>query len=206
MVSGSPLGGRGMFEFNERKEEIEGPNPYDPARFWIEQDYADLEVDTVIASIEVRKPRKQEFIRVHPGCEFQSTAQVVEFDEDRQLYLVAPEISGSVVEHSTPVKLYTAVNRVGTVFFWPAKMPRLGARPLAWHQSVHAAAGLAKTHWVRVRANMQRGAYDVQVAKSNLSDPQWPTMSFGDMFRLAFGGRLIDSLDHPVLKRLEGRE
>ena len=38
-----------------------------------------------------------------------------------------------------------------------------------------------------------------------LTEPQWPEESFGDLLRVACsGGKLIDSLDHIVLRQLRG--
>ncbi len=42
------------------------------------------------------------------------------------------------------------------------------------------------------------------VAVGDLPEPEWPTEPFRDLFRIAFRGRLIDTRDHLVLKRLRG--
>ena len=191
---------------NEKVPEQPEPNPYDPARFRLDQDYDDVEVEPVIVSIPVRRPTKQEFIRVHPDDEFQMPAGLVEFEGDRQFYLVAPGLRDAVAAHCSPVRLYTAINRAGELFLWPAKLPRPGAPVLEWHQSAHRAAELAGSRWVQMRANMSRRAYDLLVASADLPDPGWPEISFEEVFQLAFEGRLIDSLDHPVVRQLEGRE
>ncbi len=68
------------------------------------------------------------------------------------------------------------------------------------------AASRASGHWVRMASNMPLGAYDVYETAANWPAPQWPTESFSDLLRVAFKGRLIDSLDHPVLKRLRGEQ
>ncbi len=51
---------------------------------------------------------------------------------------------------------------------------------------------------------MSSGAYDVWQTEGPLPEPQWPETSFKDSLRTAFKDRLIDTLDHPVLKRLRG--
>jgi hypothetical protein len=39
-----------------------------------------------------------------------------------------------------------------------------------------------------------------------VSEPVWPTATFKELLRIAFGnGRLIDSLEHPVIQRLLGK-
>jgi hypothetical protein len=53
-------------------------------------------------------------------------------------------------------------------------------------------------------SNMPLGAYDVYETRVNWPAPQWPTESLSDLLRVAFKSRFIESLDHPVLKRLRG--
>ena len=59
--------------------------------------------------------------------------------------------------------------------------------------------------WVRVSANMSLGAYEICEATGSLSAPQWPALPFSEILRIAFKDRLhIDSIDHPMLKKLRG--
>ena len=54
-------------------------------------------------------------------------------------------------------------------------------------------------------ANMSLGAYQMFRATGELPDPEWPSESLGELLKIAFkGGKLIDAVDHPVLKRLRG--
>ena len=64
---------------------------------------------------------------------------------------------------------------------------------------------MAKAKWVRIKANMNLGAYEMYVAENEkIPDPTWPELSFDEIIRIAFRDRLIDSPDHPVIKRLRG--
>ena len=58
--------------------------------------------------------------------------------------------------------------------------------------------------WVRVTANMTLQAYELLVAPNIPDEPKWPTESMPEILQAAFRGKYIDSLDHPVLKRLRG--
>jgi len=61
------------------------------------------------------------------------------------------------------------------------------------------------TKWVRLRSNMSLRAYEIDVAGITHSDPEWPNYSLQDLIPIAFkDGRLIKSIDHPVVKRLRG--
>ena len=60
------------------------------------------------------------------------------------------------------------------------------------------------TRWVRLKANRALGAYEITEAPGSIPEPVWPTHTFADLLRIGFRGRTIDSIDHPVLKRLRG--
>ena len=74
---------------------------------------------------------------------------------------------------------------------------------MVWHRR-HVRRRLAATAWTRVTANMALGAYEVAIAETVTTEPQWPDSSFQDLLRIAFKGRLITDLNHPVVKRLRG--
>ena len=57
---------------------------------------------------------------------------------------------------------------------------------------------------MRVKANMAAGTYDVDVATAAIGEPEWPELPMNALLKLAFGERMITSLDHPVVKRLRG--
>ena len=65
---------------------------------------------------------------------------------------------------------------------------------------------MAKTRWVRLRANIKNlGAYEIFEAQDTMPEPEWPEYSVRQKScTLAFRDRLIDNVDHPVLKRLRG--
>jgi hypothetical protein len=55
-----------------------------------------------------------------------------------------------------------------------------------------------------VAANMNAGSYDVFTASAQLAEPDWPALSLRELLAVAFKERLIESADHPVLKKLRG--
>ena len=63
---------------------------------------------------------------------------------------------------------------------------------------------MAMDTWVRVKANMSLGAYEISAA-GEMADPVWPDLSFQELLRIAFRDRMITALDHPVIKRLRGQ-
>ena len=52
---------------------------------------------------------------------------------------------------------------------------------------------------------MQEGSYTIYRALGDIPQPKWPDKTLQEMITLAFGGgRLIDTPDHPVIRRLNG--
>ena len=182
------------------------PDPFDPESLRISQDFASAAgVKQVLATIPVRKPNRQDFVRVHPSEEYQLTTVVIELKDERESYLVVPGLHGELAGEVVPVTLFLAVNRQGVMFFWACKLPDPSGRVNAWHESALEAAHLARDGWVRVTADMSLGAYRIFQATGGLPEPEWPEESLGELLKIAFkGGKLIDSVDHPVLMRLRG--
>jgi len=58
--------------------------------------------------------------------------------------------------------------------------------------------------WIRLKANMALGAYEIFEASGTIPDPVWPDLSFQELLRIGFRDRLVDRIDHPVIKRLRG--
>jgi hypothetical protein len=75
---------------------------------------------------------------------------------------------------------------------------------LEWHRSAIAAASLAERQWIRIRANQPNGAYDIYAAEAAIPDPEWPPVPFQELLRIAFKDRLVNTLEHAVIKRLRG--
>ena len=119
-------------------------------------------------------------------------------------HFLVPSVARDLPGEFVMANVYTAINRQGVVQLWPVRLPAVDGRVLEWHRSAAEAAELAMQKWVRVKANMSLGAYEIFEATSTIPDPEWPEQSFQDLLRIAFRDRLIDSLGHPVIKRLRG--
>ena len=183
------------------------PNPFDPASLRLSQDpTADLGVNKVLITVPVRKPDKAWFFRIHPDEDYRLQTYVIELKEERETYLVAKPLWSQLAGESTfsPRVLHTAMNRQGVLFLYPIRLPGPDGKIDDWNRSALEAAQRAQTNWVRVSANMALGAYDVFEATATLPEPQWPEQPFQKLLEVGFKDRQIDSLDHPVIRKLRG--
>lgn len=181
-------------------------DPFDPAALRINPNTAAgaVGVRRKIVTLKCDKPHKMEFCRVHPDEAFRIDTAVIEDKTNRESYLVAPALWPELPDFITLVRLCVAVNRHGTTFLWPAKLPDPNGRPMDWHTSMLEAQELATKSWVRVQADMSASSYAVFEATGNLPEPEWPDLTMGELLKLAFKTRFIDSIHHPFLQELFG--
>jgi hypothetical protein len=182
------------------------PDPFNPTNLRLSQSFVDtVGVKKLLTTVPVRKPSPQDFVRVRPEPAYRENFPMIELKDEREEYIVVADLVPELVGEFVTKTLFTAINRQGTVFFWPVRLPSPDGKDLDWWRSSREAAELAMKSWVRVRANMNVGAYDIFQAVSVLSDPDWPQLEFWDLIKIAFRDHLIDRIEHPVIKRLRGQ-
>ncbi len=162
-------------------------------------------VTELLATVQVRKPRKDEFVRTRPEPAMAITTAVYrdETTIGRETYFVYPSMRGEMLGLTTDVTLTVTITRQGVLLLWPVPALQEG-RFNNWTLSARRAALEAQSRWVRMAANSALGAYDVQIAGADLPDPEWPDKTLSELLEVAFQGRIIDSIDHPIVKRLRG--
>jgi hypothetical protein len=181
------------------------PDPFDPARLRLGQNFAaTVGVKKLLTQVPVRKPTRQEFVRVHHNPDWHLATMILELKEDREVYLVAPELYAELLGEIVPVMLYPTINRQGIISLWPCKLPGPDGKTNPWHKSALEAAEHAIERWVRIAANMMLGAYEIFEAAGDLPEPKWPDLSLQELLKLAFKDTRIDRPDHPVVQRLRG--
>ena len=161
-------------------------------------------VDT--AEIPVRRPTRDEWVRVRPGSEWRLETNVLELKDERQVYLVAPDLWEALEDELISKVLTLAVSREGQLFLWPVRLPGPDGHLDDWNRAALDAQARAALHWVRLVPNRSRGTYDVREAKADWAEPKWPELGFQQIVELAFADRYIADLDHPVVLRLWGDE
>jgi hypothetical protein len=177
----------------------------DLASLRISQEFAEgLGVKKLLIRVPTRRPDKQAFFRVHPDPAYVLDTMVVELKEDREVFLAMPGIRELIFDEIKPVRLYTVIDRQANVSIWPCKLPGADGKSNPWFDSAIEVAELAKGAWMRLLANQALGCYEALQASGELPDPEWPDKTMGELLKLAFKDRMIDDIDHPVIRRLKG--
>src|SRR5438270_5279573 len=93
------------------------PNPFDPASLRLDQSFADtVGVKKLLTTVPVRKPNRQDFVRVHPDPSYRLTpAAIIEVKEDREVYLVTPNMAQALPGEFSTATLYLTINRQGVL-------------------------------------------------------------------------------------------
>jgi hypothetical protein len=176
---------------------------YDALR--LPQDFAvTLGVKKVVNIVPVRRPSKTDFFRVRAGEEWRFQCMVLELKEEGETYVVAQPLWAVLPNLLRPAMLHLAIDRRDNVFLIPVPLPGQDGRRNSWHQSMAEIVVIAEKQWVRTAANKSIGGYDAHVAQGQIQEPNWPDLSMRELVEIAFRGRIITSLEHPVVRQLQG--
>jgi hypothetical protein len=127
-------------------------DPFDPSNLRLSQSFVEtVGVKKLLTTIPVRKPGRQDFVRVHPDASYRENFPIIELKDDQEEYIVianlVPELTGEFVTKT----LFTSINRQGTLFFWPVRLPTPDGKTMNWWRTSREAAEMAMEKWIRVR-------------------------------------------------------
>jgi hypothetical protein len=181
------------------------PDPFDLDSLRLSQAFTETAgTKKLLRTVPVHKPNPQDFVRTHPSDQYRGDFPLIELKDEREEYIVARDLVGELAGEWVQKTLFTAINKQGVVFLWPVRLPDPEGRQIEWRRSMREGAEIGMAQWVRIKANMSLGAYEMTVAEGAMTDPVWPEVPFQELIRLAFRDRLITAINHPVIKRLRG--
>jgi len=80
----------------------EVPNPFDIAKLRLNPSFVETAgVKKRVMTVPVKKPSKQDFIRVRPEPEFRENFAMIDLKDDREDYLVVPELYSELAASSS---------------------------------------------------------------------------------------------------------
>jgi hypothetical protein len=161
--------------------------------------------------IHIGKPSKEKFFRVHPEYELDlALIEIKESNDLRGIYLPSQNPSNELLKiiRSQPgvvrmKKLKLGIYPDGSIFIWALNLNN-GKVTNAWNQTALDGSIIAKEQWVKLLASMENGYYEVLTAITPMKDPVWPEERFSRILDKAFNGRVVESVEHPVISYLLG--
>ncbi len=166
---------------------------------------ATLGVKKILMNVPVGKPKKTQFFRVHPDSGMSFDVLLLEDKDNGDYYILNQEVAQVLSSLVRPTTLRTGIDRNNNVFLIPVPLPGDDGKRNQWHQSLAQALQLAESNWIRMTANMHVGGYDVYQAESRLEEPEWPDTGMAKLIEVAFRGKVITTIDHPIVQSLQGR-
>jgi hypothetical protein len=156
--------------------------------------------------LKVGKPNRQKFYKVKSGDEsfFDALVIVDNTEGSSETYLIDPEVVSEVVDEAIHVVFHLTISKAGDLLLWQSRLPDESGKLDDWNRSALRIKEIAQKNWVRVLSNRSHGCYEPIVAKEFDDEPVWPEESLEELVNEAFKDHYIDSLDHPVLKKLRG--
>jgi hypothetical protein len=163
------------------------PNdPFNPENLRIDQSFLNRSVaKKMLATVPVKRPNKQDFVRVHPDSNYHITVALIELKADRECFLIAPAYAKQLADDvCATYMLALTINRQEVPFFWPLRLPDPSGRQNNWHTSAVEAANASIKDWVRVVPNLDLGAYEIIIAEKRLFEPEWPEIPIHELLRI----------------------
>jgi hypothetical protein len=166
---------------------------------------ATLGVQKLLTTVPIGRPNKSTFFRVKQSEELAFNTFILENKLTRETYIVVPVVAQVISELVRPVTLNAAIDRQNNVSLIPVQLPKDDGTRNPWHESLAQAVERAKTNWIRINPNMTLGGYDVYEATAELPDPIWPSRTIEELVDVAFLGKIIRTVDHPVVQTYLGK-
>jgi hypothetical protein len=155
------------------------------------------------SNIPIRKPGKKLFFRVNPDPSYHLYDVAVIDDEDSGIHFIEPglELPEEVIPLVTFVHIFACVTQHHKLFLW-----YMSATDTDWLKSALNVAKLAQSEWVRMIADRETSGYITYSAPPILQavKPRFGTLTAAELFAKATEGRLIESADDPLIKKLMG--
>ncbi|MBF0196381.1 MAG: hypothetical protein HQL32_01660 [Planctomycetes bacterium] len=152
----------------------------------------------------VSRPSKNDFFYVNKDTSLRIAVNLIEDKENNENYLVMPDVASQLPGDYVVKILVMVITRGGSVVLWPIKAPSDEGKLDSWNESAMNIVDEHAGKWIRLRPNMSLKAYDCVIAKGEIASPEWPDISYDEVIEKAFKGKIIDDLDHPMLKNLRG--
>lgn len=174
-----------------------------------------IKVTPILSTITCGKPNKTAFFRIRAG-EGWEPIEVYTYSPDRlgkdsMPYLVMPECQKLLdeMELLTPAKFYFYMmfgSNIMKVDFVSQRTDKNGNLS-RYHLTRMDAYNAAKTQWVRMHSNQDGGFYSWALAEDILPEPVWAPKpaTLQEAIEIAFKGFIIDTLEHPEIKKLRGK-
>jgi hypothetical protein len=123
---------------------------------------------------------------------------------NRRHYVVEPDIVPEITSDLIPKLLVPYATRQGSVGLWSIRLPDESGHIDTFNESALVIVEQYAGQWIRVLTNQETRSYEVLECTVEVPLPKFPEGGMRYLFNIAFRNRVIQTLEHPVLKELRG--
>jgi hypothetical protein len=158
------------------------------------------------ASYSIMKAPAGKFIRTHPSSDYRIRDIPVLVDSDGgKVYFINPSVSDELPSQVTSqirtANFYFAMTHDGSQFLWPVFHSNTD-----WFGALRSAVAKCAKNWYSVKARMGAKSYDLISPDGEIPEPDWGGIpSFDEILNACFAETLITSVDHPLVRKLNGQ-
>jgi|LakMenE18May11ns_1017448.scaffolds.fasta_scaffold9942954_2 hypothetical protein len=167
-------------------------------------DLKDL-VTAELVELPARKPKKDEWFRVHP--DYRQQGGILEIDSENKVFWVSKKMQSQVAHDPcfTFRLCVLVVTRQGVPFIWPVKTDvEAGGTGDKYVRIPFAAMTYGREKWTRLYWSNERREHQVETSEL-LDAPKFPDKPFAELLKLAFKDAVISTVDHPAILNLKGK-
>jgi hypothetical protein len=189
---------------------------FDPREFRLKDDRTEFGAVEEQSTFTVRKPKKDEFFTVYPEMRMPCAVRELNSENGSGFYLMTEEIADDLALDPVMGELISLRDLVvcmswdtREIYLWPLRRLDPNRADDKCNKTAREAAVDAMTAWVRMVWVKRKMYYKHTKAKSSkYTPPDWKKelgdLTIYDLVGIAFSESYINSLDHSILKKLEG--
>jgi len=186
----------------KRGEDVKLDDEFDIESFTYRENLESKSSTGQVTFIPVQSPRQNKWIYIASKPEWRCNVAIVQ--ENRESYLVRPELVPSLNGGVSHRMLVPYIDRDAAIFLWPIRLNDSQGKLNSWSTSALLVCTQYSDQWIKVKANMSSGAYEVIQAPTEIPPPEWPEGGLKFFLNRAFKNRTISELSDPVIKRMRG--
>jgi len=198
----------------ENSVPIAKPGEFDLNKFKAKQTATVANVETLQSPLPVHNmAAAKDFVRLHPDEQNYWSDELCFMDvpikgqKRNTLHLIVEHLALQFLESGEILRFRLALASKPNDVFFLCEVPTQNLDNI-WNITNVEGCEKAKTLWTKVTSRKSEGAegYKITCARDpdSFSNPNWPTQSLGELIERAFTGRMIETEDHPALRRKIG--
>jgi hypothetical protein len=156
------------------------------------------------------RPEPNTWVRVRPGEEYSAVIDLLvatnaSSSSDRNpLYVATDDVRPELERFVKPHRVAVAITYHDKVEFLWARA--VGSGDNTWTASIMRAMDKGETDWIALESDRPLSEYKIHTAprSDQWGEPKWRDRTLEEVLGLAFRDRVINSMDHDIVKRLLG--